>query len=485
MASMTLKKKPMTKDDFQKKWAESHSQLDLVSSSPLRLRYHLQPPMGWLNDPNGLCQKDGIYHIYHQFVPFYPDLCSVFWGHVTTTDFIHYEYHEPVLYPDTAWDANGAYSGCTFQKDGIMHVYYTGNVRRTDKTDYDYITEGREQNTVLVTSKDGFHFNEKRLLMTNKDYPSNLSLHVRDPQVFCENGRYYMIQGTRDLQARGSVILFESTDLTSWTYKLRFETDTPFGYMWECPNYLKPDNHQFLIACPQGIQADGLDYANTNQCGYFPLNYDFEGTDYELGSFRQLDRGFDFYAPQVFQDESGRWILFGWMSTPDAEYDCEQTMEHGWVHAMTLPRELYVNNSGALCQRPAKELERMRQGSKCQAFKERFQNNASVCFELKVKLENPTEEWELLLRESAILRYQDKILSLDMSGCGGGRTVQGVRLATVHDLHILSDTSSLEIFVNGGAEVFTTRIYDSMKHLQVKFESRQAAGAMEYYELAV
>lgn len=294
-----------------------------------------------------------------------------------------------------------------------------------------------------------------------------------------------MIQGARDLNARGSVLLFESADLISWTYKLRFETAAPFGYMWECPNYLKPDNHRFLIACPQGIQTSGLDYVNTNQCGYFPLKYDFEGTDYELGGFHQLDRGFDFYAPQVFQDESGRWILFGWMSTPDAEYDGEQTMEHGWVHAMTIPRELYANSNGALCQRPVKELERMRQGSKRQAFKGSFQHNASVCFELKVRLEYPTEGWALLLRESAILRYRDGILSLDMSACGGGRTVQGVRLSTVHDLHILSDTSSLEIFVNGGAEVFTTRIFDSMKKLQVRFESGQAAGTMEYYELTV
>ena len=35
-----------------------------------RLRHHLMPPVGWLNDPNGLCQKDGVYHIYFQYSPF-------------------------------------------------------------------------------------------------------------------------------------------------------------------------------------------------------------------------------------------------------------------------------------------------------------------------------------------------------------------------------------------------------------------------------
>lgn len=483
MASMTLKKKPMTKDAFLKEWGKHTAQLALADSDPLRLKYHLQPPMGWLNDPNGLCQKDGVYHIYHQFVPFYPDLCSVFWGHVTTKDLIHYEYHEPVLYPDSEWDVNGPYSGSAFQKDGLMYLYYTGNVRRTDRADYDYITGGREQNTVLVTSKDGFHFTEKQLLMTNEDYPSDLSLHVRDPQVFCENGRYYMIQGARDLKAHGSAIVFESKNLTDWTYKLRFETDTPFGYMWECPNYLKVDNRQFLITCPQGIQAEGLNYANINQCGYFPLSCDFKETDYKLGGFHQLDRGFDFYAPQVFQDESSRWILFGWMSTPDAEYDCEQTMEHGWVHAMTVPRELYVNKEGALCQRPVRELELMRHNGGSQTFQGNFQRDVSVCFELKVRLDNPTENFRLILRESAVLHYEDGILTLDMTGCGGGRTVQGIETGAVYDLHVLSDTSSLEIFVNGGTEVFTTRIFDSMERLHLEFISEHGEGNIEYYEL--
>ena len=91
--------------------------------------------------------------------------------------------------------------------------------------------------------------------------------------------------------------------------------------------------------------------------------------------------------------------------------------------------------------------------------------------------------WELRLRESAALRYADGVLSLDMSGCGAGRTVRQVPLDEVYSLWILSDTSSLEIFVNGGEEVFTTRIHDSMENLHVEFSTARCGGRMELYEL--
>lgn len=479
MADMILKKKPMTREQFLERQAGAGSLSARVQEDPMRLVYHIQPPMGWLNDPNGLCQKDGVYHIYHQFVPFYPELCSVLWGHVTTEDFIHYEYHEPAVYPDSPWDENGAYSGSVFQKDGRMYVYYTGNVRHRDQ-DYDYINEGREQNTLLMTSRDGFHFSKKQLLMKNTDYPADLSLHVRDSQVFSENGRYYMIQGARDRKDHGSVLLFESENLMDWNYKLRFEPETPFGYMWECPNYLKVDGSQFLIACPQGIEAKGLDYASMNQCGYFPLQYDFKGMEYVLGDFRQLDRGFDFYAPQVFQDESGRWLLFGWMSTPDADYDCERTMEYGWVHAMTVPRELYVNGKGRLCQRPARELKSMRRDGEDICFQRSFTRPVPACFELKLRPEKP---FTLQFRESAFLKFADGVLSLDLTGCGGGRMIRGVNVREVWEIRILSDTSSVEIFINGGEEVFTSRIYDSMQELKVSFDAGQSGGQAGLWRL--
>lgn len=481
MGNATEKKRPMTREEYRVYFEQIEEKRRQVQADPLRLKYHVQPPVGWLNDPNGLCQKDGVYHIYYQYVPFYPDLCSVLWGHVTTEDFIDYQTQEPALYPDSRWDANGAYSGSVFQRDGIMYVCYTGNVRHTGRN-YNYVTDGREQNTILMMSEDGYSFTEKQLLMRNDDYPADLSRHVRDPQIFCEDGRYYMIQGARDLKACGSVLLFESDNLSDWTYRLRFCTEKPFGFMWECPNYLKIDGRQFLIICPQGMKTDGLDYADSDQCGYFPLKYDFAGRDYELGAFRQMDRGFDFYAPQVFQDESGRWILIGWMGRPGMQYDHKQTLKNGWIHALTIPRELYVNAEGRLCQRPVKELERMRKDGVTESLDDEFELPVSACFELKLSLETPEEEFELILRESAFLCYKGGILTLDLNVCGAGRSIRGVQIAGIRSLRILSDASSLELFVNDGEEVFTTRIYDSMTDLHVKLEAGRLRGQAEYYQ---
>ncbi len=35
-----------------------------------RLKYHMSPPVGWMNDPNGLIRFGGKYHLYYQFYPY-------------------------------------------------------------------------------------------------------------------------------------------------------------------------------------------------------------------------------------------------------------------------------------------------------------------------------------------------------------------------------------------------------------------------------
>ena len=162
-------------------------------------------------------------------------------------------------------------------------------------------------------------------------------------------------------------------------------------------------------------------------------------------------------------------------------------MEHGWVHAMTVPRKLYVNQKGRLCQRPLEELQRMRTEGLTENFQtgSDFHKTVSACFEWKLTMDKPAEAFELLIRESAVLSYKDSVLCLDLTRCGAGRKTTEVLLPEVYELQILSDTSSLEIFVNGGEETFTTRIYDSMKGLQVAVKKMQGSGKLELYHLTV
>ena len=60
----------MTKEDYLNEYKTHKSMRDNVKRDNYRLQYHLMPPTGFLNDPNGLFQKDGVYHIYFQYTPF-------------------------------------------------------------------------------------------------------------------------------------------------------------------------------------------------------------------------------------------------------------------------------------------------------------------------------------------------------------------------------------------------------------------------------
>ncbi len=478
---MPAEKKLMTKEMYLEQLRQFGSVIDQAQNDILRLGYHLQPPVGWLNDPNGLCRIGDDYHIYFQYSPFNAEGGNGLWGHMTSKDLLHFQEHEPAVYPDCAWDQHGAYSGSAYEEDGTYYVFYTGNVKYTDKK-YDYTTAGREQNVILITSRDGYDFTEKELLMTNDDFPEDMSKHVRDPQVIRKNGQYFMLLGARTLTDKGCVLLYESSDLRHWEYKLRFTTADTFGYMWECPNYAEVNGQGFLIACPQGLPSQGLDYANTYQCGAFKLDYRFGETDYRIGGFRELDRGFDFYAPQILQDKQERTLLIGWMGMPDSDYDNAPTLKNGWQHCLTIPRELYLTKEGQLAQRPIRELETIRGERHEEHFSGTFRQNVPLLFDMELDFEK-CESFTIRIRENAVLTYDKDALLLDISRCGRGRKTRGVHLQNIRNIRILSDSSTLEIFVNDGEEVFTTRIYDSMTDLSCEMTEGNAQGSVVWYEL--
>ncbi len=95
----------------------------------------------------------------------------------------------------------------------------------------------------------------KKELLRNSDYPSDLTCHVRDPKVWKKDDTYYMIQGARTKNDVGPALIFESSDKINWHFRSRVESEKPFGYMWECPDYFETDGIKILSSSVQGWKA--------------------------------------------------------------------------------------------------------------------------------------------------------------------------------------------------------------------------------------
>ena len=438
-----------------------------------RQKLHLMPPVGWLNDPNGLCQFRGIYHAFFQYSPFNAEGGVKMWGHYTSRDMIDWEYQGVTLYPDQPFDCSGVYSGCAFIEDGEMYLYYTGNVKLEDRDDYDYVNSGREANTVLVTSTDGVHFGRKRLLMKNSDYPADLTLHVRDPKVWKENGVYYMLQGARTKEDSGQAIVFRSEDKIHWTLHSRVKTNVKFGYMWECPDYFEVDGTKILSASVQGLTGDEWKDRNVYQSGYFVVDGDISG-EYSLSDYRLWDYGFDYYAPQSFETEDGRRIQIGWMGMPDCEEYTNRTIEDGWQHCFTFPREVFVKD-GIVRQRLIRELEERKILS--EETKNRLETKNYTVYEVTIS-DILDDQFHAVLSENLIVRYENnrfkiKFINNRNSKVSCGRKCRSAEIDHLTDVRILADESSVEIFVNDGAYVFSTRYYPEEPGICIEAEGAE------------
>ena len=438
-----------------------------------RQKLHLQPPVGWLNDPNGLCQFNGVYHAFFQYSPFDAEGGVKMWGHCTSKDMVEWEYQGTALYPDQPFDCHGVYSGSAFIEDGVMYLYYTGNVKLEDREDYDYVNTGREANTILVTSTDGRTFGRKQELMKNADYPSDLSLHVRDPKVWKDGELYYMIQGARTKEDTGQALIFRSKDRINWTLHNRVSTKEPFGYMWECPDYFETDGRKILSASVQGLTEGVWEDRNVYQSGYFLVDGDILD-ECRLSEYRLWDYGFDYYAPQSFETEDGRRIQIGWMGMPDCDEYTNPTIKDGWQHCFTFPREVYVEN-GTVRQRPARELEtrerRIRTANLTHSD-ETFEMEGYEVYDLTVS-NIYGNYFRAVLGEELLLEYRNgrfemRFTSQDKASVSAGRGLRYVKLERVEDIRILTDVSSAEVFINGGEYVFSTRYYPQKPYIHVE-----------------
>lgn len=277
-----------------------------ISVCPWRQSYHIQPVIGLLNDPNGFAYYQGYYHLFYQWFPLGTEHGMKYWYHTRSKNLVNWENVGIGIEPDSWYDSHGAYSGSAIEKDGKLHLLYTGNTR-----DEAWVRHPYQCLAVMDESGSVSKLNDPVI----SSVPAGYTEHFRDPKVWQQGDTYYCVIGAQRKDETGCTVLYRSIDLKKWEFFGEIHTQlTSFGYMWECPDYMELDGKGVLVFSPQGLDAAGDHYQNIFQSGYLigePLN--LQTREFTHGEFQELDRGFDFYAPQTMQGrtEDVFWLV-GW-----------------------------------------------------------------------------------------------------------------------------------------------------------------------------
>ncbi|WP_026691660.1 glycoside hydrolase family 32 protein [Alteribacter aurantiacus] len=449
---------------------------ETVEADPHRLQFHLMSPVGLINDPNGWIQWNGTYHMFYQWNPFKPGHGAKFWGHYTSTDLVHWT-HEPIALAPSEWyEKNGCYSGSAVDLDGKLTLFYTGNVKDEEGN--------RESYQCIAQSQDGITFEKQGPVIDT--LPSGYTAHFRDPKVWKHDGVWYLIIGAQTEDLQGHALLYRSNDGRAWTNlgPIAGSGLAPlqqFGFMWECPDVFTLGEKEVMIVSPQGLEPEGMHNHNTYQAGYFVGELDYDLPKFHHGAFDELDRGFEFYAPQTTEDESGRRIMVGWMGVPDQQEDQHPSVKNQWIHCLTIPRELQLKGD-RLIQKPVEELQQMRHNEVMheEATIEGHTELNGVSGDV-VELElsdfgSAPAFFEIDFRQEARLVFdrESRVLTLERKNFADRLTEKRqCHLEELQSLRIFMDTSSLEIFVNGGEDVFTSRYFPEPTENRISFTSSE------------
>lgn len=460
-ASPATMGQPKGRDEFE-------AMRDAVSDPLHRPKYHFTPPANWLNDPNGLVQWNGVYHLFYQYNPAGPYHGTIHWGHASSDDLVHWE-DEPIALEPTpeSPDEHGCWSGCFVDDDGTPRVIYTGG-------------QGQRQRPCLATAEG----DDLRSWSKDESNPIiesppdevdifssvNWRAEFRDHALYRDSeGVWYQLIGSGIRGEGGAALLFESSNLRDWEYchPVLVGDWRRTGPMWECPELLQFDTGALLHVS---------DYSNVV---YFTGEYD---ESHRLNPRHRgvLDYG-AFYAPQSFEDDQGRTIMIGWIKE---ERDADEQWDAGWSGLMSLPRVISLTDD----QRPrvevADEVEALRQEhhhfediSLTEDGLEYVPGVSGDALEIQMTVDaREGEKFGLILRRSpdgeerTVLRCDvphrrltlDRHRSSQNPNVGGSTDSMPFELTDDEklELRVFLDRSVIEVFTND-AQCLSSRIYPS------------------------
>ncbi len=451
-----------------------------VNQSPWHASYHIEPRTGLLNDPNGFSFFNGKYNLFYQNWPFGAAHGLKEWIHTESDDLVHFYVTGAELRPDTEHDSHGAYSGSAYEVDGKLFLFYTGNVR-----DKKWI---RDTLQIGAWMDKDHNITKCENILIHK--PADVTEHFRDPQIFNYKGQLYTIVGAQNLEKSGFIKVYKATDNNVETWEEVGNLDfgsTGSEYMIECPNLLFVDEKPVIIYCPQGLDKSELNYDNIYP-NTFKICQSFDTENIKLvgaSEIQNLDYGFEAYATQGFNTPDGRTLIVSWIGLPDIDYP---TDKYNYQGAMSLVKELSIKD-GKLYQYPVEAITSLRASS--EQFTAKAETNNTYELELTFP---PNQKSELLLFSdskgnglSLIVDTKEGKIILDRSKAGiqyatDFGTIRECSINTKETTaNIFVDNSIIEIFINKGEKVFTSRVFPENHQNGIQIKSGEPTG--KYFEL--
>lgn len=466
--------------------------------------FHVTPPIGWMNDPNGFSFYDGEIHLFYQYHPYTRDWGPMHWGHCVSKDMVSWEMLPAAMAPDQEYDAFGCFSGSAIEADGKHALMYTGVSKKTLP---DGTTQERQNQCLAYGDGRVYEKFSGNPVITGEMMPKGCSrIDFRDPKIWKEDGKYYLIVGNKNDDQRGQVVLFSGKTPESWEFEtvLAENSTGEIGTMWECPDFFGMDGKHFLICSPQDMKAQKYEFHNGNNAVFFVGEYDKETHVFKKEAPKSLDYGFDFYAPQTTELPDGRRIMIAWMKSWDA---CVMPFGQKWQGMMTIPRELkYVD--GKLYQNPVEELKNYRKNPcviKGQEISGEMELEGICGRVLDMTVEIGGDEFdefsiELAHNEEYTTNYtyhkKKKLMTIDRTYCGVIRDVVCHRTWELPEnmkesgenlkLRFIMDRQSVELFVNDGAQAVSTVICTPPEADGIVFScDGKAKINIEKYEIAL
>lgn len=461
---------------------------DMTNKEMFRPVYHHTPVYGWMNDPNGMFYKDGVYHLYFQYNPYGSVWGNMHWGHSTSTDLMHWKFEGCAIVPD-AWGA--IFSGsCVvdhentagFGKEAVV-AFYT-SAKATPWGDV-------QSQSMAYSLDNGKTFTKYEgnpiLTSSEKDF--------RDPKVFWyAPGKHWVMM----LAVGQHMEIYSSVNLKEWKKESEFGAmQGAHGGVWECPDLVE-------IPVEGTREKKWVLICNLNPGGPFGGS----AAQYFVGSFdgkkfvnesptqtKWMDWGKDNYATVTWNNApDGRCIALGWMS--NWQY-ANNVPTRQYRSANTLARDLTLYREGQelfLKSTPSVEVKKAR-GKKVSipSFKvsekheivNLFEDNQGA-YEVEILIQNAgaSKIAFCLLNDKGekVSMYYDlnrKQFVMDRSESGTvdfSKDFPAVTVAPANVdkelvLRLFVDRSSIEAFGEDGKFVMTNLVFPSQPYVKMCFEA--------------